>query len=196
MSQSQARLNVAAAAEQPVALSVAFILLPEFTFFTFAGFADALRIAADVGDRSRPIHCRWTILGPERVPVRSSCGVEVTPWEVLRDPKEFDYIVVVGGLIKGHSKIDRRLVNYLRPADECGRTLVGICTGSFALARADLLQDRRCCVHWAHSKEFMEEFPHVQVESDSVYIIDRDRITCAGGQSAIDVAAFLVARHF
>jgi len=48
-------------------------------FRRFAAFVDALRIAADEADRSRQVHCRWTVLGPDRVPVRSSCGVEITP---------------------------------------------------------------------------------------------------------------------
>ena len=66
-----------------VNLSVGFLLLPDFTLSAFSGFVDALRIAADQEDRSRQIHCQWTILGPRRIPVRSSCGVEITPWETF-----------------------------------------------------------------------------------------------------------------
>ena len=44
-------------------LSVGFVLLPDFTLSAFSGFVDVLRIAADEQDRSRQVHCRWTILG-------------------------------------------------------------------------------------------------------------------------------------
>jgi transcriptional regulator GlxA family with amidase domain len=179
----------------PHALSVAFVLLPEFTLHTFAGFVDALRIAADVVDGSRQIHCGWTILGADRSPVRSSCGVEVSPWGEFRDPREFDYVVVVGGLVKAQKALDRRVIEYLRLAARCDRTLVGICTGSFALARAQLLANHRCCVHWAHRQQFMETFPNLKAESDTLYVMDGQRITCAGGQGAIDVAGALISRH-
>ena len=181
--------------DKPPNLSVAFLLLPDFTLSTFSSFVDALRIAADEGDHSRQLHCRWTVLGPERVPVRSSCGVEITPWETLGDPKRFNYVVVVGGLLRGQKRIDSRTLSFLRQVDAGGGSLVGVCTGSFALARAGLLRAHRCCVHWYHLAEFMAEFPDHRAESDVVYLADGKRITCAGGQSAIDVAALLIERH-
>ncbi|MGH8032926.1 MAG: GlxA family transcriptional regulator [Luteimonas sp.] len=176
-------------------LAVAFVLLPEFTLSAFAGFVDALRIAADEVDRSRQRHCRWTILGPERTPVRSSCGVEITPWETFRDPSDFDYTVVIGGLVRGYKRTDQRILSYLRQASEYDGALVGICFGSFALARAGLMNGHVCCVHWAHVDEFKKEFPNHRVESDVVYVVDRKRITCGGGQSAVDVAVHLIERH-
>lgn len=174
---------------------MAFLLLPEFTLSTFSGFIDVLRIAADEVDRSRQVHCRWTLLGPDHAPVRSSCGVEITPWEALRDPVDFDYVIVVGGLVRGHERIDKRILDYLKLVDQRGGSLVGVCTGSFALARAGLMKGHRCCVHWHHLKEFMEEFPDLRVEGHSVYVVDGRRITCAGGQSGVDVALHLVERH-
>lgn len=176
-------------------LSVAFVLLPEFTLSTFSGFVDALRIASDEVDRSRQLHCRWTVLGPDRNAVRSSCGVEIAPWAPFSDPVEYDYTVVVGGLMRGHRRIDKRTLNYLRLVDERGGSLIGVCTGSFALAHAGLMKGYRCCVHWHHLKEFMDEFPDHRVEGQSVFVIDGKRITCAGGQSAVDVAVHLVERH-
>jgi transcriptional regulator GlxA family with amidase domain len=176
-------------------LSVAFLLLPDFTLSTFGGFVDALRIAADEADGSRQLHCRWTILGADHSPVRSSCGVEITPWESIAKSENFDYTIVVGGLLRGHARIDNRILSYLRRVDERGGWLVGICTGSFALARAGLMSHHRCCVHWFHLQEFMEQFPKHRVTADSLYTVDGRRITCAGGQGAIDLAVHLVERH-
>lgn len=49
-----------------VRLRVAFVLLPNFTLLPFAGFMDVLRLAADEGDRSRQIACRWVVTSVDR----------------------------------------------------------------------------------------------------------------------------------
>ena len=50
-------------------LRVGFILTPRFTLCAFANFVDVLRLAADEGDRSRPILCRWRVLSATMDPV-------------------------------------------------------------------------------------------------------------------------------
>ena len=77
-------------------LRVGFVLVPRFTLTAFAGFIDTLRLAADDGDRSRQLACEWSVLGS---PVTASCGTVIEPWDELKNPKRFDYLVVVGGTI-------------------------------------------------------------------------------------------------
>ena len=60
-------------------LSVAFLLAENFTLSAFANFVDVLRLAADEADKSRPILCDWSVLSDTLAPIRSSCGVKVTP---------------------------------------------------------------------------------------------------------------------
>ncbi len=176
-------------------LSVGFVLLPHFTLLPFAAFIDALRIAADEGDQSRQINCRWTVMGPDLEEVDSSCCVNVRPWETFRPPKEFDYIVVVGGLLHQGPTTSKAVLDYLRLAAEQSVTLVGVCTGSFALIRAGLMSGRRCCVAWFHYQDMLAEFSDVIPVSDRVYVDDGDRITCAGGTIAADIASLIIERH-
>jgi hypothetical protein len=49
-----------------IELRVGFLLWPTFPLLSLAGFCDALRHAADVGDQSRPLRCTWTLLGKLR----------------------------------------------------------------------------------------------------------------------------------
>lgn len=176
-------------------LSVGFILLPRFTLLPFSAFIDCLRLAADEGDSSRQVHCRWTIMGADRRPVQASCGIEVTPWERFADPKRFDYIVVVGGQLPAGPPADSATVAYLREADAKGVPLVGLCTGPFALIQAGLMRGRRCCVSWYHYHDLMQRFPDVTPVADQLFVADGNRITCAGGAAAADLAAWLVERH-
>lgn len=179
---------------RPGKLSVAFILTPHFTLLAFSAFVDTLRLAADEGDRSRPIQCAWSVLSHNMRAVRASCGVEVLPTAELDDPRRYDYVVVVGGLLDGPALAEAQL-DYLRRAAELRIPLVGVCTGSFVLARLGLLQERRCCVSWFHYAEFEARFPQVQASSDELFILDQDRLTCAGGTSVVHLASHLVERH-
>lgn len=176
-------------------LSVGFILLPHFTLSPFAAFVDALRLAADEGDQSRQIHCQWTVMHTSLDSIESSCGVKVQPWETLRDPSAFDYIVVVGGLLHQGPTVSQAVIDYLCLAAEKHVTLVGLCTGSFALIRAGLMNGRRCCISWFHYKDLLAEFTDVIPVADQLFVDDGDRITCAGGTVAADLAATIIERH-
>lgn len=68
---------------------VGFIMARRFTLCAFANFVDVLRLAADEGDRSRPILCQWVVLSDGMGPVTSSCGVVVQPNARLADPAGF-----------------------------------------------------------------------------------------------------------
>ena len=176
-----------------VALRVGFILTPQFTMLPFAALVDAFRLAADEGDGSRPIHCQWSILAPTLDPIPASCGVEVHPTDLLCDPTQFDYIIVVSGLLK--IVPDRRILDYIRTADKAGVRLVGVGTGSFTLLRAGILKGRRCCVSWYHYQNLIEEFADVIPVADQLFVVDGRYITCAGGAVAIDLAYWIISRH-
>jgi transcriptional regulator GlxA family with amidase domain len=176
-------------------MNIGFVLAPRFTMTALAGFLDALRLAADDGDRSRQINCQWTIFGDEASNIRSSAGLAVIPWEPMSAPGRFDYIAVVGGLIHGGQKVLPGTNSFLRAAARAGVPLIGLCTGSFILARAGLLDGYEVCVSWFHRKEFEAEFPSLRVQSSRMFTLDRDRITCAGGTSVVHLAAHLIEKH-
>jgi transcriptional regulator GlxA family with amidase domain len=173
-------------------LRVAFLLTPRFTLTAFAGFVDALRLAADEGDRSRPHLARWAVLDTTGGPVASSCGTRVVPDAPLESPQDYDYVVVVGGLLHGGQRVPARLTGFVREAAAAGVRLVGLCTGSFVLARAGLLDGHVACVSWFHREEFAAQFPECRIVSNQMFVVDRDRLTCAGGTSVVHLAAHVI----
>lgn len=176
-------------------LSVGFILVKRFTLCAFANFVDVLRLAADEGDRSRPILCNWTVISPDMTAIASSCGVSIQAQERLGDPRRFDYIVVVGGLLADLAEGDARIDGFLRLAAASDIPLVGLCTGPFLLHRAGLMNGYRCCVSWFHHNDFLEAFDGLRPVSDQIFVVDRNRLTCSGGASTAHLAAYLVERH-
>lgn len=176
-------------------LRIGFVLSPRFTLTSFAGLVDALRLAADDADRSRPIDCQWDVLGNPDEHVASSCGLMVKPWTAMGDPERFDYIAMVGGLMHGGQKVLPGTVSFLRTAAKRGIPLIGLCTGSFILARAGLMDGYEACVSWLHKDEYQAEFPNLRVQCDRMFVIDRDRITSAGGTGVVQLAAHLIEKH-
>jgi transcriptional regulator GlxA family with amidase domain len=176
-------------------LNVGFILARRFTLCAFANFVDVLRLAADEGDRSRPILCSWRVLAPDADPIASSSGVAVQPDERLGDPARFDYLVVVGGLVEEMENLHPETQRFLARAAAAGVPLVGVCTGAFVLHRAGLMHGYRACVSWFHHADFLERFDGLEPVSDQIFVVDRDRLTCSGGVSSAHLAAFIVERH-
>lgn len=176
-------------------LSIAFVLQPRFTLLAFSSFIDALRLAADEADRSRPLRCSWDVLSHDMRPIRASCGIEITPTREIADPAGYDYVVMVGGLLPDGRRLAPKLLTFLKQTAEAGVPLIGVCTGSFILARLGLMQGYRSCVSWFHANDFGAEFPEHVVTSNEIFVTDRNRITCAGGTGVIHLAAHLIERH-
>lgn len=193
MTTSRAPLPGGSAGRPP--LSIGFVLADNFTLSAFALFVDHLRLAADEGDQSRPILCRWSVMAASPEPVRASCGIGVGRSSGFTDPREFDYLVVVGGLLHRGDQLDEAAIAYVKEAARAGVKLVGVCTGSFILCRAGLMTGRRCCVSWFHHQDFLDEFPGHHPVADRLFVDDGDRITCSGGAGVADLASALVERH-
>ncbi|MBZ9799081.1 MULTISPECIES: GlxA family transcriptional regulator [unclassified Mesorhizobium] len=158
-------------------------------------FIDTLRLAGDDGDRSRRGRFDWQIIGERGLPIRSSSGVELLPTKQITDPQDYDNIVVVGGLLNGTQYLSEEKQDFLRRAAECDVPLTALCTGSFVLAHYGLLDNYRACVSWFHIKQFRDAFPDVRAHADTLFSIDGNRATCAGGAGAADLASYFVSKH-
>lgn len=176
-------------------LRVGFLPTHNFTLSALSLFVDTLRLAADEGDRSRPIRCQWSIMSAKPQPIRASCGLTINRTAPLSSPTDFDYVVVVGGILHGGDQTDIETIRWLKTAAAAGVTLIGVCTGSFVLSRAGLMNRRRICVSWYHVPDFADEFPDQIPVADRLYVDEGDRITCSGGAGVADLAAHLVERH-
>jgi transcriptional regulator GlxA family with amidase domain len=83
---------------------------------------------------------------------------------------------------------------WLRKLAVNGVFLAGISGGPFILAKAGLLDGHGATIHWDHQAAFAETFPKVALLPD-LYVIDRRRITCAGGTAGLDLAVELIERR-
>jgi transcriptional regulator GlxA family with amidase domain len=176
-------------------LRVGVVLAHQFTLSAFAVFIDHLRLAADEGDRSRPLNVQWSVMSARPESVSASCGVLIQPTSPLLPPGQLDYVVVIGGILHAGPQIDEPTTRYLREVGATAVPLIGICTGSFVLCRTGLMKGRRSCVSWYHYQDFLEAFPGQEVVADRLFLADGPRITCAGGAGAAALATYLIEQH-
>ena len=72
-----------------------------------------------------------------------------------------------------------------------GAGLGAISTGTYILAKAGVVEDRKCTIHFDRAASLREEFPAIDLV-DGVFENDRGLATCAGGTSAIDLFIHIV----
>ncbi|WP_205821339.1 GlxA family transcriptional regulator [Burkholderia sp. Ac-20349] len=175
-------------------LRVGFILMNQFTLVPVAGLVDSLRFAADKSFRSRQIYCQWDWMTFNDQPVSASCGMPILPTKRLEALESYDYIVIAGGLLGETRNPPGWLLDALRKVHAAGIPIIALCSASFVLGKAGLLDGRRCAIHFTIRDEFTERFPRATALIDRSYVDDEGIITCPGG-TAIDLAANMIRRH-
>lgn len=175
-------------------LRVGFILLNQFTLIPVAGLVESLRFAADKSFRSQQIFCQWDWMTLNGQAVTASCGMPILPTKSLGQLESYDYIVIAGGLLGETRNPPDWFLDTLREIRSTGTPIIALCSASFVLGKAGLLDGKRCAVHFTIRDEFMERFPQAKALMDKSYIDDDGIITCPGG-TALDLAADIIRRH-
>jgi transcriptional regulator GlxA family with amidase domain len=156
-------------------------------------------------ESARPFY-DLTIVSPDGGAVTSNSGVAIQSRKIGGQP---DTLLVAGGsrgLKAAMMRDDLR--RWLRTAAPKARRFGSVCTGAFVLAAAGLLDGKRVATHWASCERLARNFPAIEVDADSLYVVDGKVWTSAGVTTGIDMAlalveadlgaatANLIARHF
>ena len=174
--------------EAETALHVSFLMLPEYTLSAFSNAIGILRMANRLTDRAL---YTWSVHSLDGQSVISSAGLELTIDGSLADATDANILMVCGGYsVKKYC--NKLLIDGLRKIAKRKIPIGGIDTGTYALAVAGLLDGYRCTIHWENLSSLREEFPRLEITS-SLFVIDRDRYTCSGGISSIDLMLNLIA---
>ena len=178
-------------------MRVAFILMEQFTLAPVTGFVESLRFAADQSFRSQQLYCRWDWISVDDGAINASCGLSINPnkkFDLTSLKSDYDYVVIAGGLMNETRSPSTKLIEALREIHLAKIPIIALCSSSFVLAAAGILNGRKCAVHFAIRDEFMARFPDAIALDDKNYIEDRGVLTCPGG-IAIDLAVNLIRRH-
>jgi transcriptional regulator GlxA family with amidase domain len=149
-------------------------------------------IAANILGRQRGYDLM--VCGEPRQPAPVE-GVVVVPSHGLDAIGEAD-VVVVPGFEDPHVALpDAYLEAIARSADR-GATVVGICTGTFAMAASGIATGRRVTTHWQYTAQLQTLYPTTKVVENVLFVEDGNLLTSAGAGAGIDLCLHLIRSDF
>ncbi len=169
--------------------TVVFHLVPRFSMISLYGALEPLRIA----NRFAPGSFEWVFTSLDGQPVAASNDIPVSVGGRLADVKK-PAVVTICASYNPEKPARKPILNAIHKLAAAKVQLAGIDTGPFFLGWAGVLDGCRATCHWESFPGFRESFPRVTCVQ-SLFEIDGDRMTCAGGSSSIDMMlAWLRAR--
>ncbi|MBS0543245.1 MAG: GlxA family transcriptional regulator [Proteobacteria bacterium] len=175
----------------PISRRIAFVLLEHFSMMAFTGAVDAI-VTANLLSR-KPLY-RFQSIGLEGGAVLSDLGITISTDGELKtlDAAGLDLLIVCGGYRSDLSP-PRAVLDRLRAIARQGVTMGGLWNGSYILALAGLLDGYTCTVHPESRAGLEESCPRVKL-LPTPFVIDRDRISSAGANSALGMMLAVI-RH-
>lgn len=162
-----------------------FLLLNDFTLISLSSAVEPLRMANRICGSEV---YSWKTISATGESVSASDGLSINVDCAIENKNildELDTLIVCGGI--GVSKnTGPRVLKWLKKANQQGVALGSICTGSYALAKAGLLDGFHCSIHWENMAALEDLFPRIVVDR-SIFTIDRSRCTSSGGTAPVDM---------
>ncbi|WP_224366725.1 GlxA family transcriptional regulator [Hyalangium versicolor] len=165
---------------------------PDVQLLDIAGPSSVFTTASQLVSPKRPGY-RVEIAGLQTGPVVTEGGVilqATVPLHRVREP--VDTLVVPGGMVTMASSNLPELPPLLRGLAERCRRVTSVCTGSFLLARAGLLDGKRATTHWMACDDLQKQHSRCEVLPDRIFVRDGRIWTSAGVTSGIDMALAMV----
>jgi len=171
-------------------LRIGILPLPGFALMSYASTVEPFR-AANLLSR-QPLY-ELIHFGREQM-TDSSVGATVPIDHNIGDMPQLDMLLVIAG---GDPVAfdDAKILSWLRRMARRDVLMGGVSGGPVVLAKAGLMTGRRMTVHWEHAPALAEMSPNLLIER-SLYVMDRDRVTCAGGTAPMDLMHAIIARDY
>jgi cyclohexyl-isocyanide hydratase len=122
--------------------------------------------------------------------VSTDCGFSIVPTTSFADCPQADIICVPGGFGVRQAIADPAIVDFVRKQAKGAEWITSVCTGSFILGAAGLLQGKRATCHWAYT----HLLPLYGATHEEARVVrDGNLVTAGGVTSGIDFALELIA---
>jgi len=166
---------------------VAFLIYPDFQLLDVAGPIAAFEVAEDV----RPGSYALCIVAAKPGLVASSAGLPM-PAVSFSKAGQVDTLLISGGNGTRDAAACLRTRKFVLACAKVARRVGTICSGTYVLATAGLLDGKSATTHWSRSADFARRYPKVKLDSDRIFIKDGKIWSSAGVTAGIDLALALI----
>lgn len=184
--------------EPPAQHRIHLVIYPGFKAMEAVGpisvFSYANRHLAALGD---PRRYQIELIAPTAGAIASDTLISLHPQGTLPPRSALDTVLIAGSPDIEHAvRHETALVDWCRQRAGQARRFAALCSGSFFLAAAGLLDGRRATTHWSVAALLQRRFPKVQVDADAIFVQDGALWTSAGVTAAIDLSLAFVEQDF
>jgi transcriptional regulator GlxA family with amidase domain len=169
---------------------VVMVVYPGIQSLDLVGPTEVFATANQLAGRAE---YRIVVASDDGGPLGTSSGLSLSAdsrLAAIRRP--VDILMVVGGMGTNAALADATLIAQIGRLARISRRVTSVCSGSFLLAEAGLLNGRRATSHWQWCDTMAKRYPDVEVDADPIYVRDGNVYTSAGVTAGMDLALALV----
>src|SRR5690348_7606228 len=170
---------------------IGVLVFPDFQLLDAAGPISVFEIAGRYARNEIPIR----LIAAQPGPVRSTSGVEMMARK-LGPPGAITTLIIAGGDGVEAASRNACTVNFVKAVAARGRRVASVCSGTYVLAEAGLLDGKRATTHWNRTRQFLVAYPKVKLEPDQIFVRDGNIWSSAGITAGIDLALAMVAEDY
>jgi transcriptional regulator GlxA family with amidase domain len=172
---------------------IVFAVYEGVSLLDLAGPLEALRVASAFPTPEPRVSYECSVVSVEGGAITTADGVGIVTDSVQSlNKKTIDTLIVPGAFSVDDVTRDRAMVQWIRRRAASCRRVCSVCTGSFLLAAAGVLNGRRAATHWMHAPLLATRHPRVRVEPDAIFVRDGAVWCSAGVTTGIDMALALI----
>ena len=168
--------------------AIAVLMFPDFQILDATGPIAAFEIAGRLTDGGYSVRAVAMRSGE----VRSTSGVSMVAGRASRT-ESLHTLLIAGGEGSRAAATCPKTLSFVKAVAARARRVVSVCSGSYVLAGAGLLDGKAATTHWQCARDFAEKFPKVRVHADRIFIRQGKIWTSAGITAGIDLALALIA---
>jgi transcriptional regulator GlxA family with amidase domain len=178
--------------------AVGILIFPDVEVLDFAGPFEVFSVTRLDEERRRSDLSPFDVflVAEKAEPVVTTGGMQVAPQFTIDDCPALEVLVAPGGWGTRAQTNNGKLIQWIRERAPKTPTLTSVCTGSFLLGAAGLLEGRRATTHWASLDRMSDTFPTIEVERNLHVVEEGNLFTSAGISAGIDMSLRVVARYF
>lgn len=179
--------------------NVGILLFPNVEILDFAGPLEVFSSAAANGNLpggSTERLCNVFTMAESADPIRCNNPLTVTPDYTLADCPNMDILLVPGGRGTRPAMDRTELIDWIRARAGQAELTTSVCTGSFLLAKAGLLDGKSATTYFGSIPFMRETFPAVDTQENVRWVEAGDVITSAGVSAGIDMALYVLQRLY